>query len=206
MTQAQVSAAALLVQIPGCPNNSTADVKYDANGHFIPTLNISKKVVTLDTTMGSIKVALYDKDAPMAVENFVCLVAKGYYDGITFHRVSHGFVVQAGDPTGTGQHGDSVYGGSFMDELYPDTASYKAGYVTGVLAMANAGPNTNTSQFFILTADHPELPHSYTIFGKVTVGLDVLGKIGSVPVTPSAMGQEDGAPITPITITKATVN
>ncbi len=206
LTQAQISAAALLVQIPGCPNNSTADVKYDANGHFIPTLNIANKTVTLDTTMGNIQLELYSSDAPMAVENFECLVAKGYYNGITFHRVSHGFVIQAGDPTGTGSGGSSVYGAPFMDELYPDTASYKAGYVTGVLAMANAGPNTNTSQFFIMLADHPELPNSYTIFGKVTSGMSVVSAIGSVPVTPSAMGQEDGAPVTPIVITKATVN
>ena len=133
----------------------------------------------------------------------MCLVAKGYYNGIIFHRVAHGFVIQAGDPTGTGSGGSSVFGQPFMDELYASTPSYKTGYVAGVLAMANSGPNTNGSQFFIMTADNSTLPHSYTIFGKVTSGMDVVSAIGSVPLV---SGVDDGAPVTPITITKATVN
>ncbi len=163
------------------------------------------KTAVLDTSMGEIQIKLYDQDAPKTVKNFVCLIDRGYYDGIKFHRVAHGFVIQAGDPTGTGSGGDSIYGGPFADELNPDTASYKQGYIKGVVAMANSGPNTNTSQFFILTADHPELPHNYTIFGIVTSGMDVVEKIGSVAVTPGPFGTDDGAPVTPIYITKATI-
>lgn len=176
----------------------------DANGRFKPSVDISNKTVTLDTSMGKIQLQLFDKDAPKTVQNFVCLVQKGYYNGIKFHRVAHGFVIQAGDPTGTGSGGESIYGGKFEDELYPDTPSYKAGYVKGTLAMANAGPNTNGSQFFIMLADL-NLSHDYTIFGKVSSGMDVVLKIGAVPVTPG-LGPEDGAPVTPIIINKATVN
>lgn len=163
------------------------------------------KTAVLDTSMGEIKIKLYDQDAPKTVKNFVCLIDSGFYNGIKFHRVAHGFVIQAGDPTGTGSGGESIYGGPFADELNPNTPSYKQGYIKGVVAMANAGPNTNTSQFFILTADHPELPHNYTIFGIVTSGMDVVEKIGSVQVTPGPFGPDDGAPVTPIYITKATI-
>jgi cyclophilin family peptidyl-prolyl cis-trans isomerase len=188
-----------------CPAKGETVLQNIVNGKFQPTLDISNKVVTMQTNMGTFKVQLYDKDAPKTVENFVCLVQRGFYNGITFHRVAHGFVVQAGDPTGTGSGGESIYGGAFEDELYSDTPSYKAGYVKGVLAMANSGPNTNSSQFFIITGDGIDLPHNYTIFGKVISGLDVVEKIGAVPVTPQ-LGPEDGAPKTKITIIKATVN
>lgn len=194
-------------QQPEQQQPKTADVCSGASTKqpFTPVIDIKNKTAVLDTSMGTIEAQLYDKDAPMTVQNFVCLIQKGYYDGITFHRVAHNFVVQAGDPTGTGSGGDSIYGGPFADELNPNAPSYKAGYVKGVLAMANAGPNTNTSQFFILTADHPELPHNYTIFGKVTVGMDVVDKIGSVPVKPGVFGPDDGAPLTPITINRASI-
>jgi cyclophilin family peptidyl-prolyl cis-trans isomerase len=175
-----------------------------ANGRFKPSVDIANKTVTLDTSMGKIQLQLFDKDAPKTVQNFVCLVQQGYYNGIKFHRVAHGFVIQAGDPTGTGSGGTSVFGGPFEDELYADTPSYKAGYVKGTLAMANSGPNTNGSQFFIMTSN-ADLPHNYTIFGKVTSGMDVVDKIGSVPVNPG-FGPEDGAPVTAVIINKATVN
>ncbi|GAC1413615.1 MAG: hypothetical protein NVSMB66_5860 [Candidatus Doudnabacteria bacterium] len=181
----------------------TDGTQKDANGRFKPSVNISNQVVTLDTSMGKIQLQLFDKDAPKTVQNFVCLVQKHYYDGIKFHRVAHGFVIQGGDPTGTGAGGESIYGAKFEDELYADTPSYKVGYVKGTLAMANSGPNTNGSQFFIMTSD-VSIPHNYTIFGKVSSGLDVVSKIGAVPVVPG-FGPEDGAPITPIIINKATV-
>jgi cyclophilin family peptidyl-prolyl cis-trans isomerase len=187
--------------VEGC-DDQTAYQK-DAKGRFIPTKDIANKVVTLETTMGNIKIALYDKDAPKTVQNFVCLTEKGYYNGIIFHRVSKGFVIQAGDPTGTGRGGGSIFGDKFEDELYSDTPSYKAGYQKGVVAMANAGPNTNSSQFFIMLATL-DLPHNYTIFGKVVEGMDVVDKIGQVQITPQ-MGANDGKPVTDVVINKATV-
>lgn len=132
--------------------------------------------VTIKTNKGDIELELYPKDAPKTVENFATLISQGYYDGLTFHRVEPGFVIQGGDPSGNGTGGRSVFGDTFEDELDPKTESYQAGYKEGVLAMANRGPNTNGSQFFIMLADTP-LPHAYTIFGKVTKGMDVVRKI-----------------------------
>lgn len=168
-------------------------------------INIKDKFVTLSVEgFGDIKVQLYDKDAPKTVENFLRLTASGYYDCLTFHRIAKGFVIQGGDPTGTGSGGDSAFGGEFADELDPNTPSGKAGYQKGVLAMANRGPNTNTSQFFIML-DNNDLPFNYTIFGKVIAGQDAVDKIGAAPITPQ-MGPTDGAPVSKITITKATIS
>jgi cyclophilin family peptidyl-prolyl cis-trans isomerase len=140
-------------------------------------MNEEKIAASIVTEKGTIELELYPKDAPKTVENFVGLAKKGYYDGVTFHRVVPGFVIQGGDPTGTGAGGTSIYGARFEDELNPDTDSYKNGYKEGVLAMANAGPNTNGSQFFIMLEDNPSLPKLYTIFGKVTKGMDVVHNI-----------------------------
>ncbi|HEX3099560.1 MAG TPA: peptidylprolyl isomerase [Patescibacteria group bacterium] len=168
-------------------------------------IDIKNKFVTLSVEgYGDIKVQLYDADAPKTVENFLRLTASGYYDCLTFHRIAKGFVIQGGDPTGTGSGGDSAFGGEFADELNPNTPSAKAGYQKGVLAMANRGPNTNTSQFFIML-DNNDLPFNYTIFGKVVAGQDVVDKIGQAPITPQ-MGPTDGSPVNKITITKATIN
>lgn len=163
-------------------------------------IDIKNKFVTLNVQgFGDIKLELYDEDAPKAVENFLALTKKGYYDGIIFHRIIKGFMIQGGDPTGTGSGGESIFGETFADELNPDTASYRAGYVKGVLAMANRGPNTNGSQFFIMLEDTP-LPHNYTIFGKVVVGQDVVDKIGSVATNPG------DSPKDKVVITKATIS
>ncbi len=167
-------------------------------------IDTANKFVVFDVKFfGSIKIQLYDKDAPKTVENFLRLVNADYYDCLTFHRVAKGFVIQSGDPTGTGSGGESAFGGEFADELNADTASYKAGYVKGVVAMANRGPNSNTSQFFIMLAD-AQLPHNYTIFGKVASGQGVVDRIGAVDITPQ-MGPTDGAPKTPVVIEKATI-
>ncbi|MDP2668316.1 MAG: peptidylprolyl isomerase [bacterium] len=131
-------------------------------------------MIILSTNLGDITFETYNSDAPKAVENFIALAKKGFYNGVIFHRVIKGFMIQGGDPTGTGRGGP---GYTFADELNPATASYKAGYKKGVVAMANAGPNTNGSQFFIMLADYP-LPNSYTIFGKVVSGQDIVDKIG----------------------------
>ncbi len=149
-------------------------------------------MITLETNYGKIVFETYNEDAPNTVNNFVTLAKKGFYDGLTFHRVIKGFMIQGGDPSGNGTGGP---GYKFNDELNPNTPSYKAGYRRGVVAMANAGPNTNGSQFFIMHADYP-LPNAYTIFGKVVEGLDVVDKIANVQV-----GQGD-MPVTPVVMTK----
>jgi len=137
---------------------------------------------TLKTSLGDMKLELYAKDAPNTVNNFVFLAKEGFYDGIIFHRIINNFMVQTGDPTGTGGGGP---GYRFNDELTgPQT------YTKGTLAMANAGPNTQGSQFFICHGGQAEtLPKRYTIFGKVTDGLDVLDKLAGVPVQRSAGGE-----------------
>ena len=160
-------------------------------------MDIKNRQVEIDVkNFGKITLEFYDQDAPKTVENFLRLTEAGYCNCITFHRVSKGFVIQGGDPTGTGSGGDSAFGGEFADEIKPDAAIYKTGYVKGVLAMANRGPNTNTSQFFIMLGDVPLSP-AYTIFGKVKTGVDVVEKIGQVEINPQ-MGPTDGAPKTPV--------
>lgn len=138
---------------------------------------ISASKATISTEKGEIALELYPQDAPQTVTNFATLAKNGYYNGLTFHRVEPGFVIQGGDPSGNGTGGTSIYGEKFEDELSPETESYKAGYKSGVLAMANAGPNTNGSQFFIMLDDNDNLPKNYTIFGRVTAGMDVVQKI-----------------------------
>ncbi|OGF73210.1 hypothetical protein A2W54_01680 [Candidatus Giovannonibacteria bacterium RIFCSPHIGHO2_02_43_13] len=131
-------------------------------------------VVTLNTSLGDISFETYDADAPKAVNNFLTLSKKGFYNNVIFHRVIKGFMVQGGDPLGNGTGGP---GYTFADELNSSALSYQAGYKKGVVAMANAGPNTNGSQFFIMLADYP-LQRNYTIFGKVIRGQEVVDKIG----------------------------
>jgi cyclophilin family peptidyl-prolyl cis-trans isomerase len=156
---------------------------------------------TIVTNMGTIEIKLYDRDAPKTVVNFVGLAEKGYYNNVTFHRVSKGFVIQGGDPTGTGTGGESIYGGPFEDELNPSTPSYKEGYVKGVVAMANAGPHTNTSQFFIMLSSVPQMPKAYSIFGKVTKGIEVVDAIGKLETVPPY----DGKPIQKVVMQKVTI-
>jgi cyclophilin family peptidyl-prolyl cis-trans isomerase len=159
---------------------------------------------TIETTKGVIEVELYETDAPKTVANFVGLAKEGYFNGIIVHRISKGFVIQTGDSTGTGRGGRSIYGGTFEDELFPATPSYQAGYLRGTLAMANRGPNTNTSQFFIVLQDAPWLPKNYTIFGRVTKGMEVVDSIAAVPITPM-MGPTDGKPVEDISMTAVKV-
>lgn len=151
-------------------------------------------MITIETNYGKIVFETYDSDAPNTVKNFVTLADKGFYNGLTFHRVIKGFMIQGGDPSGNGTGGP---GYKFNDELNPNTESYKAGYKKGVVAMANAGPNTNGSQFFIMHQDYP-LPNNYTIFGKVVSGQDVVDKIANVQT-----GAND-RPVTPVTMMKVT--
>jgi len=142
-------------------------------GAFAQDTTKEKNVVVLETNQGNIELKLMPDVAPKACENFRKLVEKGYYDGIIFHRVIKDFMIQGGDPTGTGRGGRSVWGKPFEDEVRKDVGFDKK----GILAMANAGPNTNGSQFFITTVATPWLNMKHTIFGEVISGYDVVKKI-----------------------------
>jgi peptidyl-prolyl cis-trans isomerase-like 1 len=130
----------------------------------------------METTMGVIEIELVEKATPKTAKNFIGLAEKKYYDGIIFHRVIDGFMIQGGDPTGTGRGGESIYGKAFEDE-FVDTLRHTA---AGTLSMANAGRNTNGSQFFITLAPTPWLDGKHTIFGRVVAGMDVVKAIGKV--------------------------
>ena len=137
-------------------------------------------VVVLKTNRGDITLRLYPKAAPLAVENFTKLAKKGYYDGTIFHRVIKGFMIQGGDPTGTGRGGSSIWGKEFKNEYAPNLV-FDRPYL---LAMANRGPNTNGSQFFITVAPAPWLNGGYTIFGEVIQGQKVVDAINQAPTGP----------------------
>jgi cyclophilin family peptidyl-prolyl cis-trans isomerase len=133
-----------------------------------------KLFANIKTNMGDIEIELFPEEAPKTVENFVELAKKEYYNGVIFHRVIDNFMIQGGDPTGTGRGGESAWGGKFKDEFSPKLTFDKA----GLLAMANAGPGTNGSQFFITLAPTTWLNNHHTIFGKVVNGIDVVNAIG----------------------------
>lgn len=171
------------------PGTALPDVlQREFAGSDKPKIN-NMHTVTVKTNLGTIKFQTYDADAPKAVDNFLALTGKGYYNGLTFHRVIKGFMIQGGDPNctpgrGSGPCGAGGPGYTFEDELNPAADSYKSGYRRGVVAMANAGPNTNGSQFFIMHADYP-LPNNYTIFGKVTEGDGVVDAIVNSKIGPN---------------------
>lgn len=133
----------------------------------------SAETITLHTNQGAIGIRLFPDRAPKAVENFVTHARNGYYDGVEFHRVIKSFMIQGGDPTATGRGGQSIWGRAFEDECHADLSFDKP----GLLAMANAGPGTNGSQFFITTAATPWLNGNHTIFGEVTAGYEVVEQI-----------------------------
>ena len=166
-----------------------------------PPLTIDEKkayTATLKTNYGDIVLELNPKKAPLTVNNFVFLARDGYYDGTIFHRDVKGFMIQGGDPTGTGMGGP---GYKFRDEL-PTTLDY----TKGTIAMANAGPNTNGSQFFIMLADYSRrLPKNYSIFGQVTAGQDVVDKIGNIACQMSSSG-ENSAPTSEIRLTNVVIS
>ena len=168
-------------------------------------LNAGEILVEMNTTMGSVKIKLFPEQAPKTVENFVTHAKNGYYDGIIFHRVIKNFMIQGGDPTGTGMGGESIWGGSFEDEFSPELLN-----IRGALSMANAGPGTNGSQFFIVQAKQvetsilkqmevrgwskeevefykknggtPWLDGKHTVFGQVVEGMDIVDNIANAEV------------------------
>ncbi len=142
---------------------------------------MANKIAVIKTNKGTIKFELLEQDAPKTTENFRLLAEKNYYDGVIFHRVIKGFMVQGGDPLGMGYGGESAWGGKFADEINAGSDLYKGGYNKGTVAMANSGPNTNGSQFFIMHVDYP-LPPLYAKFGKVIEGQDVIDAIALVQV------------------------
>ncbi|KAL4443352.1 hypothetical protein ABPG75_011089 [Micractinium tetrahymenae] len=140
--------------------------------------------LTLHTNLGDMKLELFCEDAPRTAENFLALAASGYYDGTIFHRNIKAFMVQGGDPTGTGKGGKSIYNtpnGKFPDEITDHLKHSKR----GMLSMASSGPNTNGSQFFLTYRAHPHLNGKYTIFGQVIDGMEVLDRMEKVPTGPN---------------------
>ncbi|KIM84335.1 hypothetical protein PILCRDRAFT_818682 [Piloderma croceum F 1598] len=153
--------------------------------------------VTLHTTAGDLKIEVFCEAVPKAAENFLALCASNYYDGCIFHRNIKGFMVQTGDPSGSGKGGQSIWGETFADELR-STLKFNA---RGVVAMANSGPNTNKSQFFITYSKQPHLDTKYTIFGKVIDGADsALDAMERVPVN------NKNRPLSEIKLTHITIH
>ena len=158
---------------------------------------------TIETDKGPIEIEFFATAAPKAIENFRLLAEHGYYDGLTFHRIVKGFMIQGGDPAGDGSGGQSAWGEPFADEIDPESALYRGGYRRGLVAMANAGPNTNGSQFFIMHRDYP-LPPDYVIFARVTAGMEAVDAIADTPTTVGP-GGEPSRPTTPPVIKTVTI-
>jgi cyclophilin family peptidyl-prolyl cis-trans isomerase len=162
------------------------------------------KIAAIETDKGVIEIELFPQMAPKAVENFRLLAEHGYYNGLTFHRVVRGFMIQGGDPMGDGRGGMSAWGGAFPDEIDRNSEHYRGGtYKRGIIAMANRGPNTNTSQFFIMHQDY-RLPPNYVIFGKVLRGMEVVDALVALPTRMGTDG-DMSAPVTPIVMKKVTI-
>ena len=161
------------------------------------------KQAVIETDKGPIEITFFESDAPKAVENFRLLAEHGYYDGVTFHRIVSGFMIQGGDPSGDGTGGQSAWGPPFADEINPSSQLYRGGYKRGLVAMANRGPNTNGSQFFILHQDYPLRPN-YVIFAWVSKGMETVDALAGVP---TSLGADGGMsqPLTPPVIKKVTV-
>ncbi len=173
--------------------NQMSEEKYN----YVSISPDSMLVAVVETNLGTFELELYANETPITVTNFVTLAEENFYDGVTFHRVIDGFVIQGGDPTGTGSGGKSIYDGKpYADEFLPALRHNSA----GILSMANRGPHTNTSQFFITLAPTPHLDDKHTVFGKVIEGMDVVAKIGKVPTEPPY-----NRPVDPVVMEKVTI-
>ena len=162
----------------------------------IDSSKIINYLVTLKTSKGDVGIEMISNQAPLAVQNFVSLSKLGFYNGTIFHRVISGFMIQGGDPKGDGTGGP---GYTFNDERFVGE------YIRGTVAMANAGPNTNGSQFFIMHQDVASLPKNYTIFGHVVSGMDIVDAIAADPVGPGPSG-ENSSPVNPTTVDSVVVS
>jgi cyclophilin family peptidyl-prolyl cis-trans isomerase len=159
---------------------------------------MANRIANIQTSEGTIRFELLEGDAPKTTENFRLLAEQGKYDNVTFHRVIKGFMIQGGDPDGTGRGGKSAWGGRFDDEIDRSSEVYKRGYKAGTVAMANAGPNTNGSQFFIMHVDYG-LPPNYTIFGRVIEGQETVDAIANTKT------DRNDKPVSPVTMDKVTI-
>ena len=188
----------LLFAFVGCGASETSDEKKP-----VATKSSGGLHAAIETDHGTIEIELLEKDAPITVENFRLLAERGYYDGVTFHRIVKGFMIQGGDPKGTGAGGESAWGDTFADEINRRSPLYTDGYRRGLVAMANSGPNTNGSQFFILHQDYPLRPN-YTIFGKVISGMEA---VDAIATTPTTMGDDGGKsrPTKPVVMKKISI-
>jgi len=153
---------------------------------FVLLLEAANPTAVVKTTQGTIEIELRSDLAPKAVENFVTHSKNGYYNGLIFHRIIKNFMIQGGDPTGTGRGGESIWGKPFKDEFAPNAVFDRP----GILAMANAGPNTNGSQFFITTVPTYWLNGRHSIFGFVTKGMDIVKKLENVPTSGQSRGNK----------------
>jgi cyclophilin family peptidyl-prolyl cis-trans isomerase len=191
------ASSVVLLTTAGC-------TKPDVNPKVPPDARSSGgRHAVIDTDKGAIELEFLQTDAPKAVENFRLLAEHGYYDGLTFHRVVRGFMIQGGDPAGDGSGGQSAWGPPFADEINPNSPLYRGGYRRGLVAMANSGANTNGSQFFILHQDYP-LDPKYVIFGFVVNGMEVVDALANVP-TVMGPGGEPSKPQIPLVIKKVTI-
>lgn len=188
------------VFILSCTSNGQKEIKKQEDTkinleEYLTLKNNEKLIAIMKTSMGTIELELFPNEAPKTVKNFVGLSLKGFYDGVIFHRIIKDFMIQGGDPTGTGRGGASIYGGPFEDEFSPSLKHDSP----GILSMANAGPNTNQSQFFITVVPTPWLDIKHTIFGKVINGMEVVREINSVPT------DEKDRPLEDVVIEKITI-
>lgn len=156
---------------------------------------MANRTAVIETNKGTIKFELLEEDAPKTTENFRLLAERSYYDDVIFHRVIKNFMIQGGDPLGEGFGGESAWGGRFDDEIDRDSELYGGVYEKGTVAMANSGPNTNGSQFFIMHIDYP-LPPSYSKFGKVIEGQDVVNAIAETETN------QNDKPVEPVVMQK----
>jgi cyclophilin family peptidyl-prolyl cis-trans isomerase len=182
----------------GNGNRAATSATQPGNQNAAPVSTGPNSVAVINTEVGTIKVELLKDQAPRTAENFQQLAERGYYNGTIFHRVVSGFMIQGGDPQGTGVGGETASGQPLPNEINRNSPLYQGGYKRGQVAMANKGrPESGGSQFFIMHKDYP-LPPNYTIFGRVTEGLDTVDKIASAPVN----GER---PVKPVKMTGVTI-
>jgi cyclophilin family peptidyl-prolyl cis-trans isomerase len=186
--------AALVVALFAALMTGCAEKQQDAGGPKPAASNQPNRTAVIETDLGTIKFELLGNESPKTAENFRLLAERGYYNGTIFHRVISGFMIQGGDPKGDGTGGETA-GAPLPNEISRTSPLYQGGYLRGLVAMANKGrPETGSSQFFIMHQNYP-LPPNYTIFGRVTEGLDVVDKIASAPNGGQSMGNRPNTPV-----------